>query len=196
MHATSPNLPEVEYYLGMSYLAQASTSDRDQQVHTNAITYFRNVTDRFPDSPWAERARLRMKECREELARHEAAIATYYLGQRNLGAAEARLRWLLTEYPETDAVAEALYAFARAYEARDEAEGATLALATLVRLHPDDPLAREAREQLGPETPAPEGDPLPLLLSHLDQMRNQEERQKVRPSVSAYPEVGGVNSGF
>ena len=52
MHPTSPELPSVEYHLGMSYLAQASTADRDQQAHTNALTYFRNLADRFPNSPW------------------------------------------------------------------------------------------------------------------------------------------------
>src|SRR5262245_352282 len=36
MHPTSPNLPLVEYHLGLSYLAQASTNDRDQSAHTNA----------------------------------------------------------------------------------------------------------------------------------------------------------------
>src|SRR5579884_2953916 len=33
MHPTSPNLPLVEYHLGMAYLAQASTSVRDQRPH-------------------------------------------------------------------------------------------------------------------------------------------------------------------
>ena len=54
MHPTSPNLPFVEYHLGMSYLAQATTSDRDQESHKNALTYFRNLADRFPTSPYAE----------------------------------------------------------------------------------------------------------------------------------------------
>src|SRR5881397_245271 len=45
MHPTSAELPAVEYHLGMAYLAQASTSDRDQQSHANALTYFRNLSD-------------------------------------------------------------------------------------------------------------------------------------------------------
>src|SRR5438477_6839130 len=144
MHPTSPELPSVEYHLGMSYLGQASTADRDQQAHTNALTYFRNLADRFPNSPWAEKARLRVVECRESLAKHEADIARYYLQRKNLKAAEARLRGLLTEYPETDATAEALYVFSETYTARDESDGATLALATLVHHHPGGPLARDA----------------------------------------------------
>src|SRR5262249_37784959 len=107
---------------GMSYLAQASTADRDQQAHTNALTYFRNLADRFPTSPWAEKARLRVIECREALAKHEADIAKYYLQRKNLKAAEARLRGLLTEVPRARAhagdLADVLGAVPRARRAR------------------------------------------------------------------------------
>ena len=193
MHPTSPNLPFIEYHLGMSYLAQASTSDRDQEPYKNALTYFRNLTDRFPTSPYAEKARLRVRECREALAKHEADIALYYLRQGSLRAAESRLRGLLVEYPETDASAQALYTFAQAYVSREEQEGATLALTTLVHHHPDGPLGKEARERLGGTDPAGGGDPLPLLLDRLAQNREQADRQKVPSTVSAYPDIGGTN---
>jgi outer membrane protein assembly factor BamD len=192
MHPTSSELPFVEYHLGMSYLAQASTSDRDQQAHSNALTYFRNLIDRFPTSPWAEKARLRVKECRESLAKHESDIARYYLRQGNLKAAEARLRGLLTEYPDSDATAEALYAFAQTYAARNEDEGATLALATLAHHHPEGPLGREAKDRLGTAQVGTDGDdPLALLLGRIDRMREQADRQKLPHTVSAYPDIGG-----
>jgi outer membrane protein assembly factor BamD len=193
MHPTSPNLPYVEYHLGMSHLAQASTADRDAQAYTDALGYFRNVVDRFPRSAWADRARLRMRECREALAGHEADIAGYYLRQGNLRAAEARLRGLLTDYPDTDATANLLYRFAEAYSDREEQEGATLALATLIRSHPDGHLGRDARERLGSDTGTllDNQDPLPLLLARIDRMRLGPERQNFPPAVSAYPDVGG-----
>jgi outer membrane protein assembly factor BamD len=195
MHPTSQNLAMVEYHLGLAYLEQASTSDRDQQSITNAQTYFRNLVDRFPSSPWTDRARLRLRECREFLARHEADIAAYYLRHDNLRAAEARLRGLLTEYPETDATADSLYLFATAYGRRAEGEGASLALATLLRHHPEGPLAVQAREQLGHGPKVADEDPLPELLAHLDRMRTQSDRVKVRESVSAYPNPPGGGGG-
>src|SRR5438093_907288 len=82
MHPTSANLAQVEYHLGMSYLRQSSTSDRDRQLYTNALPYFRNIVDRFPESAWAAKARPRVRECREALAAHETAVATDYLRQR------------------------------------------------------------------------------------------------------------------
>ena len=192
MHPTSTELASVEYHLGMSYLAQASTSDRDQQSHTNALTYFRNLIDRFPQSPWAEKARLRVRECREALAKHEAGVAAYYLKIKNIKAAEARLEGILTDYPETDAAAQCLYAFAQAYAARSENEGATLALATLARHHPDDPLGREAKARLGAAASVDGDDPLRLLIAHLERMRTEADRQRLPSTVSAYPDVGGA----
>jgi outer membrane protein assembly factor BamD len=193
MHPTSPELPAVEYQLGMAYLAQASTTDRDQQAHANALTYFRNLTDRFPTSPYAEKAQLRILECREALAKHEADIARYYLKRGNLKAAEARLRGLLTDYPETDATAEVLYAFAQTYAARQEADGATLALATLVRHHPSGPLGRDAQRRLDDAKVSLDGDdPLKLLVAHIDRMGQQADRQKLPTTVSAYPDIGGA----
>jgi outer membrane protein assembly factor BamD len=187
MHPTSQHLAQVEYHLGMAYLAQTSTSDRDREPYKNALTYFRNLVDRFPGSPWSEKARLRMQECRAALSAHEADVATYYLRHGNLKAAEARLRGLLADYPETEATARALYAFAQAYARRDDAEDATLALATLARYHPDGRLGAEARRRLGDHPYLDGADPLPALMARLDELSRQADRQQLPHTVSAYP---------
>src|SRR5262245_8937926 len=162
MHPTSPNLASTEYYRGLSYEAQASTADRDQQSVTNALSTFRTVVDRFPGTPWADRAELRIRECREALARHEAEVALYYLDRKSIRAAESRLHSLLGEYPDTDGTAEALFAFGEAYTTREDTEGATLAYATLVRHHPGGPRADDALQRLGSAAPAATAaDPLP-----------------------------------
>jgi len=189
MHPTSPNLAMVEYQLGMAYLAQASTSDRDMQATTNALNYFRNLLDRFPGSEWAERASLRVVECREVLAGHEATVATYYLRQGNLLAAESRLSGVLINYLDTEAAADLLYRFAAAYAKRNELPAETLALATLVRHHPDGPLAGKARAQLAAAGGLADGaDPLPQLLAHLDRVKADADRRELPHPVSAYPE--------
>ena len=192
MHPTSPFLPTTEYHRGLAYLAQYSTADRDQQAVTNALTTFRNIVDRFPNTPWADRSELRIRECREALARHETEVATYYLGKNSMRAAESRLRGLLAQYPETDATAEALHAFGRAYGARDDTEGAKLAYATLVRHHPDGPLAVDAREQLGNDPPG-DPDPLPQMLTFLDAAATRPDRMSVPKTVSAYPDTGNAS---
>jgi hypothetical protein len=57
---------------------------------------------------------------------HDAGIAKFYLQRGSLRAAESRLRGLLTDYPETQATAQALDRFAKVYAARDEPEEANL----------------------------------------------------------------------
>ena len=193
MHPTSTFLPSTEYHRGLSYMAQASTSDRDQQPITSALTTFRNIVDRFPGTPWAERSQLRIRECRESLARHETQVAEYYLQQESLRAAESRLRGLLTEYPETDAAGDALFAFGRAYEERDDPDAAKLAYATLVRLHPNGPNARTAREQLGANAAAGGEDPLQAMVAYLDMARSRPDRTAVPRTVSAYPDTGNAS---
>ena len=192
MHPTSAFLPSTEYHRGLSYLAQYSTSDRDQIPVTNALTTFRNIVDRFPGTPWAERSQLRIRECREALARHEAQVASYYLEQSSIRAAESRLRGLLTDYPETDATGDTLFLFGRAYEEREDTDGAKLAYATLLRHHPNGPHAATAREQLGAEG-AGTADPLPALIAYLDTARARPDRTSVPRTVSAYPDTGNAS---
>jgi len=195
MHPTSDNLPEIEYLRGMAYLAQHRSSDRDQQSIKNALDSFRNIVDRYPGTPWAARAQLRVRECREEMAEHDADIATFYLHRGSLRAAESRLRGLLTDYPDTDATAQALDSFAKMYAARDEPEEANLALATLVRYHPESPLGVDARQRLGSLDPAQGQDPLPMLVGRIDEMRTQADREKVPKTVSAYSDRPGMPGG-
>ena len=195
MHPTSDNLAQIEYRRGMSHLAQHRSSDRDQQSIKSAAESFRNVVDRYPATPWAARAALRLRECREDMALHDAAIASFYLRRGSLRAAEARLRGLLTEYPETDATAGTLRQFADAYSSRDEPEEANLALATLARYHPESPLGREARTRLGELDPAPGQDPLPLLVARIDALRTEARREKLPRPVSAYSDRPGMPGG-
>jgi outer membrane protein assembly factor BamD len=194
MHPTSTFLPSTEYHRGLAYLAQYTTADRDQQAVTNALTTFRNIVDRFPGTPWAERSQLRVRECREALARHEAQVARYYLGKESMRAAESRLRGLLAEYPETDAAAETLLVFGEAYEDQEDSEAAKLAYATIVRHYPDGPWGREARERLGADGTAAGGeDPLVQMVAFLDAARSRPDRQVVPRTVSAYPDAGNAS---
>ena len=195
MHPTSDNLPEIEYRRGMAYLAQHRSNDRDQQAIKNALESFRNIVERYPGTPWAARADLRVRECREDLAQHDADIAAFYLHRGSLRAAESRLRGLLTDYADTEATAHALDSFAKMYAARDEPEEANLALATLARYHPESPMGVDARHQLGALDPAPGQDPLPILVSRIDEMRTQADREKIPKTVSAYSDRPGMPGG-
>jgi hypothetical protein len=96
---------------------------------------------------------------------------------------------MLAEYPDTDAAVLILLDFAKEYEARGENLPAELAFATIVHHRPDGPQATVARKRLGVGNPLLEGpDPLPLLLSWIDEASGTESRLEVPRTVSAFPD--------
>jgi outer membrane protein assembly factor BamD len=200
MHPTSPKVPRVTYYLGMSYLKQMRPIDRDQSASGNAHAYFRAVLDRYPGSPWAERARLRLRECEEALAAHELYVSEFYLRDKKLLAAESRLTHLLRTYPNTDAAARALHLLGTTYLERDLREPAALAFLALIAHHADHPLADQATAELVRLQGAPMGngsaptaDPLGLLIAHLTAADGRQPEPG--SSVSAGRDSSSQHSG-
>ncbi len=124
MHPMSPELAKVYFLLGKSYEKQMTTIDRDQTAADNAQGWYRVVVDRYPDSDYAPRARRGMAKCRESLAAHERYIARFYFKQKNLRAAENRVKGMLELYPDTVATTGALEDLAAAYDKGGDAAAA------------------------------------------------------------------------
>jgi outer membrane protein assembly factor BamD len=102
MHPTSPRQAEVEYTIGICYMEQMKTIDRDLSAATNAAARFESVMLRFPTSEFAEKARDKLKLCREHLAAREFYIAEYYRKHGSERASRTRLEGLIATYPETE----------------------------------------------------------------------------------------------
>ncbi len=124
MHPMSPELAKVYFLLGKSYEKQMTTVDRDQGAADSAQGWYRVVLDRYPESPYAPRARRRMAKCRESLATHERYIAAFYFKQDNLRAGENRVKGVLEKFPDTIAATRALDDLAGAYDKRGDAAAA------------------------------------------------------------------------
>jgi len=170
MHPTNPNLGLTEYYTAMAYLDQAGSPDRDQRAAENAQVHFQAVLTRYPDSPYTEEAKKKLKECRELLAGHEYAIAKFYLIWLDPVGAEARLRRLLENYPDTDTAGDALAHFARYFRKRGDLTRSALAYASLVSQYPKNPAAAEAQAEIdklkAKQVTVPD-EPLPALVETL-----------------------------
>jgi len=147
-HPTSPHLAFVGYLLGMCYVQQIDTIDRDHTAAQNAQSYFLTVSQQFASSPFAELARQRLAECRDHLAAHELYVADYYEGQGNERAAEVRLLELAGRYKESNRAARALLQLGRMYAGREQKEEAVLAYRALLQLHPTSDEAASARDAL------------------------------------------------
>lgn len=103
LHPTSPQLPFVEYTLAMAYLEQRRTRDRDKSATENALRQFERVRDRHPGSLYERLAQYRIEQCRQYLASHELYVADFYLNSKRHAAGIARYKYILQNYPETDA---------------------------------------------------------------------------------------------
>lgn len=167
-YPTSPHLPFVGYHLGMCYVKQMGTIDRDQTTSQSAHTYFASILQQYPESPFAQLARKELAHCRQNLAEHNLYIADFYEKQGNRPAAQIRRLRVAREYGETSAAADGLLRLGKSYETQRKPDRAVLAYRALLDLHPKSPQAAEARDRLAalPEDES-EGsaDPLGTLLA-------------------------------
>jgi outer membrane protein assembly factor BamD len=188
-HPTSPQLPFVGYYLGMCYVQQMRTTDRDQTATQSALNYFLTVVQQYPDSPFSELAREQVARCRENLAQHEMYIAKFYTHGGNDKAAEIRLLTMASRYGDTDAGADGLLRLARMYGRQKQQQNAALAYRALAQLHPRGPqavAAHRALDRLAAVDPPPEGDPLDTLLAANGRQRSTGSFEIVRvPGLDA-----------
>lgn len=170
MHPTNANLALTEHYTALAYMDQMGREDRDQRAAENAQIHFQTVIERYPESPFTSEARQKLKECRERLAAHELDIAKFYLIWTNPLGAEARLRRLLENYPDTDTSGAALVHFGRYFRRRGDLARSAMAYAAVVSQYPSNPDLGEARTSLADlkakQIEVPEA-PLPALVETL-----------------------------
>jgi outer membrane protein assembly factor BamD len=107
LHPTSEALAFVEYSVGMAYLDQARPLDRDKAATENAKLQFQRVLSRYGDTLYGRLAAFRIAQCDELLAGHELKVGEYYASIGKEQAALSRYRYLVEQYPQTDAAVEA-----------------------------------------------------------------------------------------
>lgn len=111
-----------------SRLSGQDPAERDPQTLRDSFDSFRELVSRFPDSEYAEDARIRMQFLVNTLARSEVAIASYYLRRKAYIAAINRANNVLKDFPQTSQTRDALQIMVLAYSAmgqndlRDDAQ--------------------------------------------------------------------------
>lgn len=101
-HPTNEAIPYIMFQTGMCHYKQIDTIDRDTTGATEAIQAFSRLLRAFPDSPYTEEARARIRAAKNFLANHEFYVATFYIRTTSYTEAEARLEYLLSSYPASD----------------------------------------------------------------------------------------------
>lgn len=126
LHPESPRLDYVLYLRGLSNYAidqdsilkrmPINMAHRDFGQARIAFDDFRQLINRYPDSPYVADARQRMIFLRNQFAEAEMHVARYYESRGALVATVNRARWVVENYPESAAVPEALQMLVRDYK--------------------------------------------------------------------------------
>ncbi|MEO8527134.1 MAG: outer membrane protein assembly factor BamD [Caldimonas sp.] len=126
LHPTSPALDYALYLQGLvnfndnlgllGSLASQDLSERDQQASRDAYQSFRQLTVQFPQSTYADDARLRMNYIVNSLAAYEVHVARYYFRRGAYIAAANRAQQTVQEFQQSPSTEEALYIMMQSYD--------------------------------------------------------------------------------
>lgn len=103
------------YLVALSYYDQIDEVGRDQGLTIQALQSLRNVFERFPDSEYADTAKLKFDLAFDHLAAKEMEIGRYYLKRGQYGAAANRFRNVVEDFQTTTHTAEALHRLVECY---------------------------------------------------------------------------------
>ena len=91
-------------------------SERDPKALRESFEVFKDLVVRFPDSKYADDSRSRMAYLVNSLAKHDVAVARYYLNRGAYLAAVNRAENVMVRYPQAPANEGALVVTILAYE--------------------------------------------------------------------------------
>lgn len=100
-HPTNEAIAYVMYQKGMCSYNRIDRVDRDITGAIEAIQSFEELLRAFPDSPYTEEARARIRAANEFLVNHEFNVVEFYLRTEKYSQAEIRLNYILAMYPDS-----------------------------------------------------------------------------------------------
>jgi len=100
----------------MGSLAGQDLAERDSKASRDAYQAFRQLVTQFPDSAYAEDARLRMDYILNTLAQYELYVARYYFRRGAYVAAVNRAQQAVVDFDGAPATEEALYIMVQSYD--------------------------------------------------------------------------------
>jgi len=131
--------PEALLRAGDAYADLWRRPELDPTYGQTAQATYQELLNRYPDSPAAARARLRIEELNEAFAIKELKTALYYLRLKAYDSAILYLKDLAATYPRASVTPGALLALVRAYKAVGYAEDIQETCGYIRRFHPTTP---------------------------------------------------------
>jgi len=115
LHPAHRDIAYAYYLRALCYYEQIADIARDQKGTEQAMNALREVVTRFPDSTYANDAKLKIDLCVDHLAGKEMEIGRYYQKQHLFEAAIGRFQRVVDDFQTTNHVPEALARLTEVY---------------------------------------------------------------------------------
>ncbi len=115
-HPGNKDIAYAYYMKGLCYYEQIVEVQKDQSISRQALDAFNQVIVRFPDSDYAQDAKLKIDLIYDHLAGQEMEVGRFYLKQKNYLSALNRFSEVVNHYQTTSHIEEALYRQAEIYK--------------------------------------------------------------------------------
>ena len=161
LHPAHRDIAYIYYLRALSYYEQIADIQRDQKGTEQAMVALQEVVTRFPNSAFANDARLKIDLCRDHMAGKEMEIGRYYQQQHLYAAAIGRFQRVVDEFQTTNHVPEALSRIVEVYLALGLRDQAKKTAAVLGYNDPGSDWYQDTYSQLAAAGELPSGLPSP-----------------------------------
>jgi len=162
IHPGNRDAPYALYLIALNYYEQIRDVTRDQAITRQAMDALGEVIRRYPNTPYADDARLKVDLVRDHLAGKEMEIGRFYQRRREWLASTMRFRRVIDEYQTTSHAPEALMRLTESYLALGIPAEARRSATVLGANYPNTDWYRRAFDliqrhspNITPDTPAP-----------------------------------------
>ena len=136
IHPGNRDAPYALYLVALNYYEQINDVTRDQAVTRQALDSLGEIVRRYPDTPYADDARIKIDLVRDHLAGKEMEIGRFYQRRAQWLASVIRFRTVVDDYQTTSHAPEALMRLTESYLALGIPEEARRAAAVLGANYP------------------------------------------------------------
>lgn len=137
IHPGNRDAPYALYLIALNHYEQIGDVTRDQAVTRQALDALGELVRRYPNTPYAEDARIKMDLVHDHLAGKEMEIGRFYQRRKEWLASVLRFRTVIDEYQTTSHTPEALMRLTESYLALGVPEEARRAAAVLGANYPE-----------------------------------------------------------
>ncbi len=196
---TSELADDAQLKVAMTHVREMEKPDRDRTQAILAEVELKSMIETYPDSNLLDEAKVKLREVQEVLAQGVYRIGEFYYLHKAYPAAIDRYKEVLTKYPDSSQVPDALFKLAEGLRHSDNEPEAAIYYSRIVSDHPLSERVAEAKQRLiAMNMPVPEPNPVALARAQQSQRDDRGILGKMfgmfnrRPPVST--ETGAASS--